>query len=50
MFGGFQPPQLSKEELRAAEDEASFTIQAALASAAALYFSPFLVDAFFKVF
>lgn len=32
-----QPPQLSQEELRAAEAEATFTIQRALATAAALY-------------
>ncbi|KAK0634063.1 mitochondrial outer membrane translocase complex, subunit Tom5 [Immersiella caudata] len=50
MFGGFQPPQLSQEELRAAEAEASFTIQAAVAGAVSLYFSPFLIDAFFKIF
>jgi hypothetical protein len=32
-----QPPQASPEELRAAEAEATFTIQRALAAAAALY-------------
>jgi hypothetical protein len=43
MFG-FAPPQLSEEEIRAAEAEASFTIQQALATAVALYLSPFLID------
>ncbi|EAQ90114.1 predicted protein [Chaetomium globosum CBS 148.51] len=38
MFGGFQPPQASPEELLAAEAEAAFTLQRALAAAAALYF------------
>lgn len=32
-----QPPQPSPEELRAAEAEATFTIQRAVATAAALY-------------
>ncbi|SPQ19862.1 6a2d938d-ab53-4515-afcf-9891d1b62c49 [Thermothielavioides terrestris] len=50
MFGGFQPPPLSKEELRAAEAEATFTIQRALATAAALYLSPLLIDAISKMF
>ncbi|KAH6855407.1 mitochondrial import receptor subunit OR translocase-domain-containing protein [Chaetomium sp. MPI-CAGE-AT-0009] len=38
MFGGFQPPQATAEELLAAEAEAAFTLQRALAAAAALYF------------
>jgi hypothetical protein len=38
MFGGFQPPQASPEELLAAEAEATFTLQRVLAAAAALYF------------
>ena len=33
-----QPPQASAEELLAAEAEATFTLQRALAAAAALYF------------
>ncbi|KAK3695860.1 mitochondrial outer membrane translocase complex, subunit Tom5 [Podospora appendiculata] len=49
MFAGMQPPQASEEELRAAEAEATFTIQQALATAAALYLSPFLIDAVWKV-
>ncbi|KAL2269301.1 hypothetical protein VTJ83DRAFT_1485 [Remersonia thermophila] len=50
MFGGFAPPQISQEELRAAEAEASFTIQRALATAAVLYLSPFVIDAVYKMF
>ncbi|KAK3331244.1 mitochondrial outer membrane translocase complex, subunit Tom5 [Apodospora peruviana] len=49
MFGGFQPPQASPEEIRAAEAEATFTIQQALATAAALYLSPFVIDAVWKI-
>ncbi|KAK3501087.1 translocase of outer mitochondrial membrane subunit 5 [Neurospora crassa] len=37
MFGGFQPPALSREELQAAEAEATFTIQRAVFTAVALY-------------
>lgn len=50
MFGGFAPPQLSDEEIRAAEAEATFTVQRALAAAVALYLSPFAVDAVWKIF
>ncbi|KAK4247661.1 hypothetical protein VTI28DRAFT_8606 [Corynascus sepedonium] len=50
MFGGFQPPQASPEEIRAAEAEATFTLQRVLAAAAALYLSPFVVDAVSKMF
>ncbi|KAK4183693.1 mitochondrial outer membrane translocase complex, subunit Tom5 [Podospora australis] len=51
MFGGgFAPPQLSKEELAAGEAEAAATIQRALGISAALYLSPFLVDAVWKTF
>ncbi|KAK4117416.1 hypothetical protein N656DRAFT_841089 [Canariomyces notabilis] len=50
MFGGFQPPQPSPEELRAAEAEATFTVQRAIATAAALYLSPFVIDAVWKIF
>ncbi|KAL2127177.1 hypothetical protein VTI74DRAFT_11206 [Chaetomium olivicolor] len=50
MFGGFQPPQPSPEELRAAEAEATFTIQRAVATAAVLYLSPFVVDLVSKMF
>ncbi|KAK3364508.1 mitochondrial outer membrane translocase complex, subunit Tom5 [Lasiosphaeria hispida] len=50
MFGGFQPPQASPEEIKAAEAEAGFTIQRAVFSAAALYLSPFVIDAVWKMF
>ncbi|KAK3372153.1 mitochondrial outer membrane translocase complex, subunit Tom5 [Podospora didyma] len=50
MFGGFQPPQASAEELRAAEAEANTTIQRFIAASAALYISPFLIDAVWKMF
>ncbi|KAB5528919.1 mitochondrial outer membrane translocase complex, subunit Tom5 [Coniochaeta sp. 2T2.1] len=50
MFGGFAPPQLSPEELRQAEAEANFTIQTAVATAVALYLSPFVIDAVSKMF
>ncbi|CCC08643.1 mitochondrial outer membrane translocase complex, subunit Tom5 [Copromyces sp. CBS 386.78] len=49
MFGGFQPPALSREELQAAEAEATFTIQRAVFTAVALYLSPFVIDAVSKV-
>ncbi|KAK4660805.1 hypothetical protein QC762_122295 [Podospora pseudocomata] len=48
MFG--LPPQVSEAELRAAEAEATFTIQRVIATAAALYLSPFVIDAVSKVF
>ncbi|KAK3904019.1 mitochondrial outer membrane translocase complex, subunit Tom5 [Staphylotrichum tortipilum] len=50
MFGGFQPPQATAEEIRAAEAEAAFTIQRVVAAAAVLYLSPFVVDAVSKMF
>ncbi|POS79519.1 hypothetical protein DHEL01_v202079 [Diaporthe helianthi] len=43
-------PQLSAEELRAAEAEASYTVQQVVATAVALYLSPFAVDAVWKFF
>ncbi|KAL0937247.1 uncharacterized protein CTRU02_206978 [Colletotrichum truncatum] len=45
MFGGFAPPQLSEEEIKQMESEASFSVQQVLVSAVLLYFSPFAVDA-----
>ncbi|KAK4461236.1 mitochondrial outer membrane translocase complex, subunit Tom5 [Cladorrhinum samala] len=50
MFGGFAPPQASPEELRAAEVEANGNIKLAVATAAFLYISPFIVDAVWKIF
>ncbi|CAN8100484.1 unnamed protein product [Discula destructiva] len=50
MFGGFQMPQISPQEMRAAEAEASYTVQQGVAAAVALYLSPFLVDAVWKIF
>lgn len=50
MFGGFQPPQASPEEIRAQEAEATFAVQRALALAVTLYLSPFVVDAVAKMF
>ncbi|KAF3768746.1 hypothetical protein M406DRAFT_320974 [Cryphonectria parasitica EP155] len=51
MFGGgFQMPQLSAEELRASEAQASYTIQQGAAAAAALYLSPFFINAVWKIF
>ncbi|KAG8167340.1 hypothetical protein KVR01_003029 [Diaporthe batatas] len=43
-------PQLSAEELRAAEAEASYTVQQVVVTAVALYLSPFAVDAVWKFF
>ncbi|KAH6885355.1 mitochondrial import receptor subunit OR translocase-domain-containing protein [Thelonectria olida] len=37
MFGGFAPPQQSKEEIRALEAEANFTVQGAITTAVLLY-------------
>ncbi|KAI1162078.1 hypothetical protein F5B18DRAFT_625774 [Nemania serpens] len=37
MFGGFAPPQLSAEETRQLEDEASWTVKQFLATAVVLY-------------
>ncbi|CAI0655353.1 unnamed protein product [Colletotrichum noveboracense] len=49
MFGGFAPPQLSEEEIKQMEAEASFTVQQVLVSAVLLYLSPFAVDLASKV-
>ncbi|KAK1828615.1 mitochondrial outer membrane translocase complex, subunit Tom5 [Podospora conica] len=49
MFGAFQPPQLSAEEIRAGELEAAFTIKLALAGALSLYISPFIIDGISKL-
>ncbi|KAK1979105.1 hypothetical protein LZ30DRAFT_727101 [Colletotrichum cereale] len=37
MFGGFAPPQLSEEEIKQMESEASFTVQQVLVSSILLY-------------
>ncbi|KAI1104522.1 mitochondrial outer membrane translocase complex, subunit Tom5 [Jackrogersella minutella] len=50
MFGGFAPPQFTKEELEQHEAEATFTVQSFLAAAVMLYFAPFAVDAVSSVF
>ncbi|OTA62691.1 hypothetical protein K449DRAFT_433598 [Hypoxylon sp. EC38] len=50
MFGGFAPPQYSKEELEHHEAEATITVQRFLTTAVVLYFAPFAVDAFSSVF
>ncbi|PSR75835.1 mitochondrial import receptor subunit OR translocase-domain-containing protein [Coniella lustricola] len=50
MFGGFQMPQVSPEELRAAEAQANYTVQQGVAAAVALYLSPFFIDAVSKIF
>ncbi|ROV96644.1 hypothetical protein VSDG_05635 [Cytospora chrysosperma] len=50
MFGGMGMPQLSPEELRAAEAEATYTVHQVLATAVALYLSPFAVDTIWKMF
>ncbi|KAI0138350.1 mitochondrial outer membrane translocase complex, subunit Tom5 [Pestalotiopsis sp. NC0098] len=44
MFG-FAPPQLSAEEIRELESQANFTVKSFAATAVALYFSPFVIDA-----
>ncbi|CAL3973025.1 hypothetical protein PZA11_005367 [Diplocarpon coronariae] len=43
MFGG-PPPQMSAAELKAAESEATLTIQKVIVGAILLYLSPFAVD------
>ncbi|KAF9875105.1 hypothetical protein CkaCkLH20_07371 [Colletotrichum karsti] len=43
------PPQLSEEEIKQMEAEASFTIQQVAVSAVLLYLSPFVIDAASKV-
>ncbi|KAI1778859.1 mitochondrial outer membrane translocase complex, subunit Tom5 [Hypoxylon cercidicola] len=45
MFGGFAPPTFSKEEIEHHEAEAMFSVRSFLATAVALYFVPFAVDA-----
>lgn len=50
MFGGFAPPQQSKEEIRALEAEANFTVQGAITTAVLLYLSPFAIELAGKVF
>ncbi|KAI2637814.1 mitochondrial outer membrane translocase complex, subunit Tom5 [Hypomontagnella submonticulosa] len=45
MFGGFAPPQFSKEELEQHEAEATSTVQRFLTTAVVLYFAPFAIDA-----
>ncbi|KAI5467868.1 mitochondrial outer membrane translocase complex, subunit Tom5 [Mariannaea sp. PMI_226] len=50
MFGGFAPPQQSREEIRALEAQASFTIQGALTTAVVLYLSPFAIELAGKLF
>ncbi|KAI2639233.1 hypothetical protein GGS21DRAFT_506524 [Xylaria nigripes] len=37
MFGGFAPPQLSKEEIRILEREAGWTVKSFFVTAAVLY-------------
>ncbi|KAK2624113.1 hypothetical protein QTJ16_006747 [Diplocarpon rosae] len=48
MFGG-PPPQLSVAELKAAESEATLTIQKVIVGAILLYLSPFAVDLATKI-
>ncbi|KAI2605492.1 mitochondrial outer membrane translocase complex, subunit Tom5 [Hypoxylon fragiforme] len=50
MFGGFAPPQFSKEELEEHEAIATATVQRFLATAVILYFAPFAIDAVSSVF
>ncbi|KAI2614969.1 mitochondrial outer membrane translocase complex, subunit Tom5 [Hypoxylon sp. NC1633] len=50
MFGGFAAPQFSKEELEIHEAEATFTVQAFVATAITLYLAPFAVDAVSSIF
>ncbi|TKW51265.1 hypothetical protein CTA1_3587 [Colletotrichum tanaceti] len=45
MFGAFAPPQLSEEEIKQMEAEASFSVQQVVVSAVLLYLSPFAIDA-----
>ncbi|KAF6811449.1 hypothetical protein CMUS01_06761 [Colletotrichum musicola] len=49
MFGGFAPPQLTEEEIKQMEAEASFTVQQVLVSSVLLYLSPFAIDAVSKM-
>ncbi|EHA45839.1 hypothetical protein MCOR27_000875 [Pyricularia oryzae] len=50
MFGGFEPPQLSEEQLRMAEEEATFAVKHFVAASVILYFSPFAIDVVSKLF
>ncbi|KAI1472428.1 mitochondrial outer membrane translocase complex, subunit Tom5 [Daldinia caldariorum] len=50
MFGGFAPPQFSKEELEHHEAEAASTVQFFFGTAILLYLSPFAVDIVSSVF
>ncbi|QUC18015.1 uncharacterized protein UV8b_02256 [Ustilaginoidea virens] len=50
MFGGFAPPQQSREEIRAMEAEATFTVQQVVATAFMLYLSPFAIDMASRIF
>ncbi|KAH8662598.1 mitochondrial outer membrane translocase complex, subunit Tom5 [Xylariales sp. PMI_506] len=45
MFGNFAPPQLSDEEIKELEGQASYTVQSFAATVVILYISPFVVDA-----
>ncbi|KAI0120680.1 mitochondrial outer membrane translocase complex, subunit Tom5 [Xylariales sp. AK1849] len=49
MFG-FQPPQLTDEEIRELEVQAAFTVQTFAGISVALYFSPFVIDALSNIF
>ncbi|KAI1379051.1 mitochondrial outer membrane translocase complex, subunit Tom5 [Hypoxylon crocopeplum] len=49
MFGGFAPPQYSKEEIEQHEAIATSTVQGFFAATVVLYFSPFAVDAMSSV-
>ncbi|KAH7261331.1 mitochondrial outer membrane translocase complex, subunit Tom5 [Fusarium redolens] len=50
MFGGFAPPQQSREEIRALEADAAFTVQGAITTVVLLYLSPFAIDLVGKIF
>ncbi|KAH7316660.1 mitochondrial outer membrane translocase complex, subunit Tom5 [Stachybotrys elegans] len=49
MFRGFEPPQQSREMIRAMEAEATFTVQQVVATAFMLYLSPFAIDMVSKI-
>jgi hypothetical protein len=49
MFSGMGAPELTPEELREREAEATFTIQRSVAAAVFLYLSPLLIDAIHKM-
>lgn len=50
MFGGYEPPQLSEEQILMAEEEATFAIKSFLATGVILYLSPFAIDAISRLF